>query len=254
GTLTMLSSNVYDNMGSQQGGGLHNSFNATIQTSNFYNNDAGSDGGGGISSEGGTVLVAQTAVYNNSATGSGGGILHNVAMGAGVNSFTLRNSTISGNSTSGAGGGIRNAGIAETALENVTVVNNTATVSGRSIDVQGGTLTIQNSIITNATSPTCSGSIGSLGYNIANDNSCSLTGTADLPNTDPLLGALQNNGGNTLTHALLVGSPAIDSGDNSSCLPVDQRSVARPFNTICDRGAYEFNETLQSLYLPIIIR
>jgi hypothetical protein len=252
GTLTMMNSDAHDNMGSQQGGGLYNSFNATIQTSNFYNNNAGSDGGGGISSESGTVLVEQTAVYNNSATGSGGGILHNVTIG--VNSFILRNSTVSGNSTSGAGGGFRNAGVATTALENVTVVNNTATVNGRSIDVIGGSLTIENSIFTNTTSPTCSGSIGSLGYNIANDGSCSLTGTADLPNTNPLLGSLQNNGGSTLTHALLAGSPAIDSGNNSSCPAVDQRGVARPFNTICDRGAYEFDQVTQSLYLPVIIR
>ncbi len=253
GTLTMMNSNLYANTGSEQGGGLHNTFNATIQTSNFYDNVAGSGGGGGISSIVGTILVEQTAVYNNSATGSGGGILHNVDLGAGNNSFTLRNSTISGNSTSGAGGGIRNAGIAETKIENVTLANNTAVINGRSIDVQAGTLTIQNSII-NSASPSCSGAITSDGYNIANDGSCDLTGTADLPNTNPSLGALQNNGGSTLTHALMAGSPAIDSGSNSGCPAIDQRGVARPFNMTCDRGAYEFDQALQSLYLPLIIR
>jgi len=34
-------------------------------------------------------------------------------------------------------------------------------------------------------------------------------------NTDPLLGFLQNNGGPTLTHELLPGSPAIDADDPS---------------------------------------
>jgi fibronectin-binding autotransporter adhesin len=251
GTLTMMGSNVYANNGSTQGGGLHNSFNATIQTSNFYDNQAGSDGGGGISSEGGTVLVEQTAVYNNSTFGSGGGIVHNVLFGS--NSLTVRNSTISGNSATGAGGGVRNAGIANTTLQNVTLVNNTAVVNGQSINVFEGTLTTTNSIITtNSVSVNCNGTINSQGYNIASDDSCSLSGTADLSNTDPLLGALNNNGGSTLTHALLIGSPAIDNGSN--CLTVDQRGVARPIGTTCDRGAYEYDTALQRLYLPFVIR
>ncbi len=251
GTFSISGSDLYGNMGTTRGGGFHNIFNLTVQTSNIHDNEAGSEGGGGISSEGGDVVVAQTAVYNNSATGSGGGIVHNVITGS--NSFTITNSTISGNSTSGSGGGLRNAGIAETSLNNVTFRNNTSTVvAGQSISVLAGTLTAKNSIISNQTGNNCSGTITSLGYNIANDSSCGLNGTADLPNTNPLLGPLQNNGGSTLTHALLVGSPAIDSG--SGCLAVDQRGVARPFGDACDRGAYELNEVTQYVYLPFVIR
>jgi hypothetical protein len=40
-----------------------------------------------------------------------------------------------------------------------------------------------------------------------------LTGPGDQINTNPLLGPLQNNGGSTLTHALLVGGPGINTGD-----------------------------------------
>src|ERR1051326_2605094 len=36
--------------------------------------------------------------------------------------------------------------------------------------------------------------------------------------TNPLLGALANNGGPTLTHALLAGSPAINTGSNALAL------------------------------------
>ena len=252
GTMTVSGSDIYGNMADTQGGGFHNSFNLTIQTSNIYDNEAGSGGGGGLSSEGGTVIVEQTAVYGNEATGSGGGIVHNVT--AGANSFTLTNSTVSGNSTTGAGGGIRNAGIANTSLNNVTVQNNQAIVaSGQSISVLAGTLTAKNSIIaTNQSGANCSGAISSQGYNIADDNSCSLTGTADLPNTNPQLGPLQNNGGSTLTHALIVGSPAIDSG--SGCSAVDQRGVSRPVGATCDRGAYEFDGTFESVYLPFVVR
>ena len=252
GTLTVSSSDLYANVAATRGGGLHNSFELTVETSNIYGNQAGSGGGGGLSSESGGVLVRQTAVYNNSATGSGGGIVHNVPLGS--NSFVIRNSTISGNSTSGTGGGLRNAGVASTTLENVTLRNNQAVVvNGQSISVFSGTLTAKNSLIaTNQSGNNCAGTIGSQGYNIANDNSCSLNATADLPNTTPLLGPLQNNGGNTLTHALLVGSPAIDSGNN--CPAEDQRGVSRPFGAACDRGAYEFDGTTQSVYLPFVVR
>ena len=44
------------------------------------------------------------------------------------------------------------------------------------------------------------------------DNGGNLIGTAGSP-IDPLLGPLANNGGPTMTHALLTGSPAIDAGD-----------------------------------------
>ena len=61
---------------------------------------------------------------------------------------------------------------------------------------------------------------------------------------DPYLGALQDNGGASQTHALLTGSPAIDMADDSTCAagPVnglDQRGVVRPQGSGCDIGAFE---------------
>ena len=51
-----------------------------------------------------------------------------------------------------------------------------------------------------------------------------------------------NNGGPTKTYALLVGSPAIDKGDNALAPLADQRGVDRPqpAGGIVDIGAYEF--------------
>ena len=49
------------------------------------------------------------------------------------------------------------------------------------------------------------------------------------PILNPLLGPLQNNGGTTLTHTLLGGSPALDKG-NSSGAPSDQRGLRRPID------------------------
>lgn len=48
-----------------------------------------------------------------------------------------------------------------------------------------------------------------------------------LTSADPRLGPLARNGGPTLTHALLYGSPAINAGDNTDLPPTDQRGYAR---------------------------
>ena len=55
---------------------------------------------------------------------------------------------------------------------------------------------------------------------------------------DPLLGPLADNGGPTLTHGLLPGSPAIDAIPAESCrLETDQRG--EPRLAPCDIGAFE---------------
>ena len=56
---------------------------------------------------------------------------------------------------------------------------------------------------------------------------------------DPRLGPLQDNGGFTPTHALLNGSPAIDSGSNPLALNFDQRLDQRESDAArrtCDQG------------------
>ena len=60
----------------------------------------------------------------------------------------------------------------------------------------------------------------------------SIPAAATVFSDTPLLGALANNGGPTQTHALLPGSPAIDSGSNA--LAVDQNGI--PLSTD-QRGA-----------------
>ena len=81
------------------------------------------------------------------------------------------------------------------------------------------------------------GTLTSQGFNLIGNNSgATITpaqfsdqiGTAGSP-IDPLLGPLQNNGGPTLTRALLSGSPAMDKG-HSSGLATDQRGFPRTFD------------------------
>ena len=60
---------------------------------------------------------------------------------------------------------------------------------------------------------------------------------AGIPELNPLLAPLADNGGFSQTLALNAGSPAIDAG--SGCPAADQRGVARPIGPACDIGAHE---------------
>lgn len=81
----------------------------------------------------------------------------------------------------------------------------------------------------------------SRGFNLAEDCSIFFPGTikaTDILGIDPVLGPLQDNGGPTLTHAPLTGSPALGAVTRRrGCRKPDQRGVARAVP--CDIGAYE---------------
>ena len=74
---------------------------------------------------------------------------------------------------------------------------------------------------------------------------CSFAATGDQTATDPMLGSLADNGGQTLTRLPGGASPAIDAipvGTAGLCdgsQPADQRGVARPTGPACDKGAVE---------------
>nr|WP_129671859.1 choice-of-anchor Q domain-containing protein [Candidatus Chloroploca sp. Khr17] len=74
-------------------------------------------------------------------------------------------------------------------------------------------------------------------YNLFEVESCDFGEFTNTITGDPKLGPLADNGGDTETHALLDGSPALDAG--SSALTTDQRSAPRPFGLADDIGAYE---------------
>ena len=76
--------------------------------------------------------------------------------------------------------------------------------------------------------------------------SSDLIGTNSIP-LDPRLGPLTNNGGPTLTLALLPGSPAIDRGDDSLLAPpfslaTDQGGFSRKSGGHVDIGAHELQQ------------
>jgi hypothetical protein len=156
-------------------------------------------------------------------------------------SASLDNSTISGNRFTGV---FLDTTCGEAAVNflNSTIVNNEiAQLIARNA---GRTITLKNTIVSGGDGAACGildgGQIVSDGFNISDDDSCNLNAPGDKPNTDPLLGPLQPNGGPTPTHALLPGSPAISGATNLDCPAVDQRGFSRPRGPTCDAGAFEF--------------
>lgn len=247
--LYLNNTRLVDNHG-QGGGGVSNVWGSVTLDHSTVDDNSAADGGGlwngtwelpfptpesyrPAQDEGGTYIVRNSTISNNVAAGRGGGI-NNV-----VGTVMLTNSTLAGNTANIAGGGIHND---ETITVTFSTLSGNAAPTGGGIYLGGvnAMTTMDNTIVANNLSGNdCYGAITSLGHNLDSDGSCSLTGPGDLPNTDPLLGPLQDNGGATFTQALLIGSPAMDSGDNDTCPDADQRGVARPKGLGCDRGAYE---------------
>jgi hypothetical protein len=64
---------------------------------------------------------------------------------------------------------------------------------------------------------------------------------------DPKLGPLADNGGPTLTMALLPGSPAIDAGNTSLAPDTDQRGFPRPAGLAADIGAFEYGSVMPAI-------
>jgi hypothetical protein len=271
GTLTLTRSTIRGNKASYEGGGIRNDGTLTLTQSTIRGNTA-SDGGGLINR--GTLTLTHSTVHGNTASYGAGGLINwgtlivahstvrdNVAFTGGgglVNArgrLTLTHSTVSGN-TARYGGGLYNEDTLT--LINTTVSGNRATDSGGGLYNIYGTLTLTQSIVaSNLLSRDChhaSSTVTSTGYNLDSDTSCQLTDPTDLPGTDPVLGPLQDNGGGTLTHALLPGSPAIDTipwGTNGcgTTRYSDQRWRARPqpAGGACDIGAYEVEVAGQPL-------
>ncbi len=178
------------------------------------------------------------------------------AVPIGPASVEITNSTLSGNTSDDGGGGEGGAIAAndsDVALTSSTVYGNhapNADGSGHGAGIWTGgasTVSLRNTLldenIAGGHVENCDGSgFNSLGHNLESGDTCGLTGTGDLKNTDPKLGPLRDNGGLTPTHQLLDGSPAIEAGDGGPGL--DQRGGKRPPDTgssgsVRDIGAYE---------------
>lgn len=254
GTLTLSSCVVCSNSSTWKyhgGGGIANSGSMTIRSCRISDNYAEGSGGGVLGLYG--SLFIHDSTINNNCSPNGGGIR------GGWGSTEIVNTTISGNSA-GWGGGVISG--ENTILRHCTITQNAAWWSYGGGIVVDGTAEISGSIVANnfalqfATVPDCAGILNSKDYNLIGDtNGCTITNLTahNIYGQDPLLGSLADNGGLTPTHALLLGSPAIDRG-TSGGITTDQRGMPRTFNFPAyldiadgtDIGAYELQERAQT--------
>lgn len=242
------------------GGGIYNGgdltlFSCTIRGNSGTNN---SSIAGGIYSTNVLRLIACTVGPTNTAAGVAGGIyvapygtlqmldctvisnsaprIGGVAVDIGGNSM-LTNCTITGNFDTGIGidalcGGY--VSVSATLFKNTIIAGNASAAGSAVADVAIYTANIP---------------VVSLGHNLIGITNATtgwlatdLVGNTTAP-LNARLGPLANNGGPTLTCALLVApnSPAINAGDNSGATPFDQRGTgfARIVSSTIDIGAFE---------------
>ncbi len=292
-SLTLNHSTVVDNSATDNGGGLWVSGSGsrvTIESSTIMSNTAGASGGGAWLGDT-TADINRSTIAANTANGGNGGGLRSVG------TVTLTNSTISGNRAMAAGalgGGLFNG--ATMTINNSTITLNGSLGGypggGGGIGSQGtGAVTMLNRSIVSGNESASSGSeISSYSttFNLGNHNlfgvswqttittAIYFSPASDAPATlgdsrtaiqgSPYEAALYqildetltDNGGGTLTHALVndlgsptVTNPAIDIDPSANCASglvnnIDQRGIARPQDglqdgtTACDAGAVEY--------------
>ena len=276
---TIRNLTITNGYGWELAGGILNNGTLTLDHTTVANNHVATSGvdfwkgGGGVyNGDGSTLNLVDSSVRDNRVDGGAGGGVY-----AFFNAVVdIVRSTVSGNLATDVGGGIRSLG--DFTIVNSTLSGNTATGwHGGAIFHTDGTLEILNSTITNNAGPDWApsaiflGEWGAVvpvlkltntivtgnrwyaceryaapnpvilisgGHNIVQDASCNPDAT-DLILGDAGLGLLADNGGPTLTHALLTGSPALDAADDSVCPATDQRGVTRPQGPQCDIGAFE---------------
>jgi hypothetical protein len=257
-TRTVVADNASFYAGTSLGGGLEigEGGRAILRESQVSGND-----NGGINNYGELFLIESALVENNGgmpALFNGAGavtvierslIANNTLLGRIVTGghtidnrgeMNIVNATISGNQ----GAGISNFGALNLAYS--TVVFNGG--DGLMVLLDSASAWLAGDIIAGH-ERNCYFAAGfaptSDGTNIDTDGTCDtalMVAQADLR-----LDALADNGGPTLTHALLPGSPAIDAATSSSCPSHDQRVTRRPFGPRCDLGAYEASGSTLSL-------
>lgn len=273
------------NAGSADGGAIHSeSSGALVITHSELEGNTGNSGGA-IAVTDGTVAIAASTISGNTATGGHGGA---IAATSDATDVTLVDATISGNTAAGDGGGIYSQN-AQVEVDSSTVTLNQATGTGGGIgllaDGNGEALVMSNGLVagnTAATGPDFNAPMNTvldliLNFSLIGDNADTsvtestlsnnipqpdargnLVGGGSNPVIDPGLEPLADNGGPTLTHALLPTSLAINAGDviglgadefdvdrdgnvTEFPIPADQRGAPRFVDTI-DIGAVELSE------------
>ena len=260
-SLTLNDSIITGNTAYDGGGGVGgyegtiNIHNSTISENVAYCSHSSCGGGGIFMENNGNVVIENSIIVNNSVNSNGGGIFSLNGL------LTISNSTISGNTADKGGGVFAYDNLDTTDIINSTITGNTA-LTGGGVYTYYGTISLANSIVSGNQAPTgrevfvpgeyaiSYDSYNLLGFNGDAGVSGFTPGATDIvPGagvqvSDILDTALADNGGPTLTHAIVSGSPAIDAVPEPSCASAtDQRGISRPQGAGCDIGAFELEET-----------
>ena len=285
--LTLDGVTISDSQATSDGGGIDNEAGGTllITNSTITNNKSATRGGGVFNFSAGTVSILNSTVSNNQTVGAGttGGGVGNTGTGP----LIITSSTVSGNKAEGDGGGLFNGNAGAVTVKNSTISGNQANNNGGGVALTAGSVTINNSTVALNKAEADGAGAGKGGGIFVGGGTAKMTGTIVAKNdvgatganidisglvvgkfslvlnttgwdqtgsvnnklaVDPLLGALQNNGGPTFTHAPAAGSPAIDPGFadadiNPDALATDQRGTGFPrkVGAGVDIGAVEFN-------------
>jgi hypothetical protein len=186
---------------------------ATATLSNLTLSQTGPDGA--AVSAFGTVAIDHSTVAGN--TGPG-------VLAQGGAHLAIVNSTVTDNV---------DAGVIAQGGANVTLTNVTVAANQRGIHNEiGSDVRLRNSILANPAGDCLNPVQGSIASVERAGSGCSANIQADAVVDRPA-----QNGGPTVTRALLAGSPAIDAGDPASCPAEDQRYSTRIGP--CDIGAFE---------------
>ena len=213
--IPVITNVVFINNSAIEGGGMRNeNYSSPILTDVTFVGNSASRGGGGMENFNycDPTLTNVTFSNNSSSEGNGAGMLNWIG-----NNPTLTNVTFSENMAGYAGGGMANYSSNPT-IHNTILWGNTAADGAQ--------------IYNDASAPVVSDSVVEGGY----------AGGTNIIMADPMLGTLGNYGGFTETIPLLIGSSAIDTGNDANCPATDQRGITRPQGLHCDIGAFEYVE------------
>ena len=243
--FSIVRSRIFDNSASYGGGGVFNSGDMTIRDSTLAGNQSPREGGAIVtfSNLGDSKITVINSTLSGNTAPRAGAILNFSS------NLTVQSSTITGNSADDHGGGIVAVGVLQvfsTFLRNSILAGNTG---GDYIGTSNVPIAPASAYNIIGDPNTAGGLVNGVNGNIVGDG---LGGVLDIHTV--LDTNLADNGGPTLTHALVPGSPAFNAGDplfdpNATDPPTlyDQRGVgyARVFGGRLDIGAVEFGSTFQ---------
>jgi hypothetical protein len=241
GTATVTGSTLSGNSAASHGGAIYNFGTLTVAGSTLSGNSTGSDfteySGGGAIYNSGTLTVADSTLSDNS-TDAQGGAIYNIGTATVTGSTIVLNRADADDNGTDIGGGIYNFTSATT-LSNTIVAGNLRG-TGTTADDIGGFIDVADSSHNLIGDPsTAGGLVDGVNGNIVGNDGVGVIDIATVIDT-----TLADNGGPTKTHALVIGGPAIDAGDNSLIPPgtdYDQRGegFARIVGGTVDIGAFE---------------